>query len=143
MDETCKPFRFTRCLCINGGLLKKPLVLDTISIAGEDYVTVKRTNRELAKALGLSMGSDPFADTTVFNEIAKLRDDAIDELIATYDKEQDPMGEITETRVICKRPAKMMGANVPQTICVKYPAFVGENGKRIPEQGIHVLTATN
>ena len=142
-SDTCKPFRFTRSISIEGGWLKKPLVLPTTTIDDHDYVTVSRTNRDLAKVLGLDLNCcNPFAKTGLFIEIAKMRDEAVDNMILEHEKSNDPMndGDATCSVPVRGRPAKVMAANVPQSIQLTYPAIIADNGERIDAYNVHVLT---
>lgn len=119
------------------------MVLPTTTIDDHDYVTVSRKNRDLAKVLGLDLNSsDPFAKTGLFVEMAKMRDEAVDKMILEYEKSNDPMndGDAACSVPVRGRPAKVMAAQVPQSLVLTYPAIIAENGQRIDACEVVVLT---
>ena len=121
---------------VESELFKHPWIIDVKYVDGMPFFEVGMTDRCLARAMGLNMYErSPFADTTLLQYMAKMRNDTVNQLILAHQGSTDPMADDAVGNAggvrIRKRENAYSQASIPSVITVKFPAFVKDGGECI------------
>lgn len=130
-----------------GGLEGKQWVVDTTVIEGREFVSLDKGDRKLARAMGRDMKSrNPWANNDLLARVAKLRDDAIDLLIAKERQASDPLADEglqpSALKTARARYKYFDDGKIPRIIEISFPAFTKANGEPQPPVQLNVLSAT-
>ena len=141
------PFTVKRAIVIEGGYLASPWAVTVSRTIGDlDFMTLLKSDRGLAKALGLNLREKaPFKNSSVFHRIIEARDHVVDQLIISAQHDDDPMAnqdqdDISTQQEVKNRLAKFNEASPPQVTSIKSDAFVTEDGERVPAHTMNVTT---
>jgi hypothetical protein len=130
MDQEPAPFRCGPSITVEGGYLKKAWPCQATVIGGAHFIALKKTDRDLGKALGY-LGRSPLAGINVFDYIANLRNKKVDQLI--HEKCSDPLADIDGFKAEGKERIKLFSqAEIPNVVSVDLAASTAASGKRIP-----------
>ncbi len=146
-----QPFTVTRQLVVKGGWLTKPWVVDVKVIGDGEFVSLSKTDRDFAKAMGMDLRlHSPFGSCSVFAHLQKVRNDAVDAYIMKSHREADPMadGEDASSNnpgddmpwADRGREKAFQVAHAPESIPLVMEAFVTSEGDRVPSHTIKVVT---
>ena len=130
MDEEPAPFTCVSSIIVEGGHLKKPWPCQVTHLSGHNFLILKKTDRELCRALGYAARS-PVSCINAFEYITLARNKRVDEIIQA--KCTDPMADEDGHYKICSRERckLFVRAEVPNVIQVELAAFITASGKRI------------
>ena len=146
MESTPFTVRQEVVVKIVGGNMKHGpwLVHGCVEICGVPFITLRKSDRQLANALGMQMSDTaPFRGYDVFAHLAATRDKRVDGIIAECMAGDDPMADTTIV------PSKDIGAlrakrfhecNIPHTVQLDLDEFVTEDGERVPGHKMDVVT---
>ena len=140
------PFAIKRALVLEGGWLQAPWVLETQVVDGGEYIALLFSDRSLAKALGMNMSMrSPLAQCSIFAHMASVRDDHVDTLIHAAKVNNDPMADASASTAMGPMPSRgralaFVEAGLPNTVALKFPAFVTADGTRVKEIAIRLVT---
>ena len=122
-------------------------VVDCTIVDGREFVQLDKSDRKLARAMGRDMKSrTPWHNNELLPYVAKLRDDAVDALIAKDRHDNDPMADeavqLPMPKIGRGRGKSVSDAKVPDIIDITYPAFDLANGEQHPPVVMSVLSTT-
>ena len=145
--QTPQSFTTKTVQVIEGGYLKYPLIIPTITVNGIKFFPLHPgTDRGLAKALGANGSKrSPLKECDVFAFLAFRRDDIVDKLIKSKRSAADPMADDVpddERRNLHSRGRanQFAEAGVDAVVEVTLEAFVTPDGERIPEHSMKMIT---
>jgi len=122
-----EPFTFKHVMAVNGGGLKKPVLLPYESVGGENFIKIQKTCRNLAKATGQTAGKTVFHKADVFQYMQERRNQHIDDLIKHAIIAADPFAEVQgrhgEATLGKDRTVLFHNYKIPEVVIVKFPAF--------------------
>ena len=143
MQQQPSQFRISgQAVEIEGGWLTGKIMVPVKIFSDMKFMSIDKTDRQLAKALGLSLSKRwPWGDIDVVSRLQKLRDLEIDRLIGQHMIADDPLADASLVAVpSAGRAQAFHDANVPVVIEVAYPAFTTNDGQRFPEFDVKVVT---
>jgi hypothetical protein len=136
-------FTIERSVTVQGGCLKGHWVVPLSVVDGREFVSVKRTDRSLARALGLDTSRpNPWLKNTFLEKLCKVRDDQIDALIVQNLKENDPMHDTSVAVPLVSmkgRHRAFAESKIPNIMEIKFPGFVTGEGVVCEPQSLLVL----
>ena len=123
---------------VTGGWLNQPWVVTERVIDGIGFIQLIQEDRRLARALGKTMRErHPWKDSHFLQYLTHLRDTHVDSLLHEARVAADPLGDpnvLADEQSLARGRCKLFGlANVPTIIEITYPAFVTEDGTRVPD----------
>jgi hypothetical protein len=144
----CSPVKVEHRIVVSGGHLgkKKFWVPEVIKVPDHpgDFITLDRWgDRSLACAMGMDMASThPLENAQSFKLIVRLRDEKVDTLIFEHKQKNDPMSDGTVVSGTHKGPGreKDFQAAVPNVIEIVLPTLVTDNGSRLAEFSLSVVS---
>ena len=136
-------FTIERSVTVQGGCLKGHWVVPLSVVDGREFVSVKRTDRSLARALGLdTTRPDPWLRNTFLEKLCKVRDDQIDALIFQNLKENDPMHDTSVAVPLVSMKGRQRAfaeSKIPNILDIKFPGFETGEGVVCEPQSLLVL----
>lgn len=145
MGTEPKPFTIQPMLVLQGGHLKKSMLLSCDFIDNTPFTCLKKTNRQLACALGmLGEKRSPFSECDLFEKLQQLRNDKVDELIKSEMKSEDPLSDARDFNIQpAQRHQLFMDCKVPQVVEIEVPPFVSAEGKHVGPHKLNIVSTWN
>ncbi len=146
MGTEPKPFTIQPMLVLQGGHLKKSMLLSCDFVDNTPFTCLKKTNRQLACALGMiGEKRSPFTECDLFEKLQQLRNDKVDELIKSEMISGDPFSDVVKDFNIqpAQRHQLFMDCKVPQIVEIEVPPFVSAEGKHVGRHKLNVISTWN
>ncbi len=121
---------------IVGGALEDIAWAPTTSMKdNSDFMAITRTDRRLAKFIGVELTSTPLSDNKLFDKLTCARNTAVDRLILERLNEQDPLAKSRSTPGKKSARAEIDPAPLPPTVAVRLPPLHYEEGEKVVDFG--------
>jgi hypothetical protein len=145
MGTEPKPFTIQPMLVLQGGHLKKYMLLSCDFVDNTPFTCLKKTNRQLACALGMTGEKrSPFAGCDLFEKLQQLRNDKVDEHIKGRMISGDPLSDGCDFNIQpSQRHQLFMDCKVPQVVEIELHQFVSAEGKHVGPHKLNVISTWN
>jgi len=142
-----KPFTIKPVLSIQGGYMKKDMLLECEYIDNTPFIALKKTNRNLGKMLGKAQCAQnwsPLSDCDLFEKVKLLRNDKVDEIIKHAMTTNDPLPDAMNFKIDNKQRRRLFtDCKVPDVIEIELPQFVTDEGKHVGVRQLKVASTWN
>ena len=146
MDTEPKPFTIQPMLVLQGGHIKKSMLLPCEYVENTPFLSLKKSNRQLASAMGKPCDSrwSPLTGCDVFEKMQQLRNDKVDKFIKAKMVSDDPFADASEFNIqATQRHRLFMDCKVPEIVEIELPQFVTAAGKHVGPQQLKIISTWN
>jgi hypothetical protein len=147
MNTEPKPFTIQPMLVLQGGHIKKSMLLPCDYVANTPFLSLKKSNKQLASAMGKPCQKDkwsPLTDCDVFQKMQQLRNDKVDKLIKAKMVFDDPFADAREFKIqASQRHRLFIDCKVPEIIEIELPQFVTAAGKHVGSKQLNIISTWN
>jgi hypothetical protein len=147
MNTEPKPFTIQTMLVLQGGHIKKSMLLPCDYVENTPFLSLKKSNRQLASAMGKPCHTGKWSPLTacdVFEKMQQLRNDKVDKLIKAKMVSDDPFADAREFKIqASQRHRLFMDCKVPEIIEIELPQFVTAAGKHVGEKQLKIISTWN
>ena len=147
MNTEPKPFTTQPMLVLQGGHIKKSMLLPCDYVENTPFLSLKKSNRQLASAMGKPCVTGNFSPLTgcdVFEKMQQLRNDKVDELIKAKMVSDDPFADAREFNIQARQRHRLfMDCKIPEIIEIELPQFVTAAGKHVGTQQLKIISTWN
>ena len=142
-----KPFTVQPMLSFQGGHIKKTMLLPCDYVEGIPFLSLKKSDRQLAAAMGKPAKKDNWAPLTacdVFEKMQQLRNDMVDQLIKAKMVSDDPLADAGEFTIQpSQRHRLFLECKIPEIIEIELPEFVTAAGKHVSSKPLKIIATWN
>ena len=141
----------TNVTVVESGSMKTCWVVEPMFVDGAMFLELHKSDRGLARALGLCLSDRcPFRNTTLFEHIAMLRNEAVTKFMVDFQLASDPMADdaarnVKVNMVNRSRDRSFQQAKVPQVIEIDLEGFqhvMGGTTTDVPARSVKVLATS-
>jgi len=147
MNTEPKPFTIQPMLVLQGGHIKKSMLLPCDYVENTPFLSLKKSNRQLASAMGKPCETNKWSSLTgcdVFEKMQQLRNDKVDELIKAKMVSGDPFADAREFNIQARQRHRLfMDCKIPEIIEIELPQFVTAAGKHVGPQQLKIISTWN
>jgi hypothetical protein len=147
MNTEPKPFTIQPMLVLQGGHIKKSMLLPCDYVENTPFLSLKKSNRQLASALGKPSVKDNWSPLTacdVFEKMQQLRNDKVDKLIGAKMVSDDPFADASEFKIqASQRHRLFIDCKVPEIVEIELPQFVTAAGKHVGSKQLKIISTWN
>lgn len=147
MNGEPKPFTIQPMLAFQGGHIKKTMLLPCDYVENTPFLSLKKSDRQLAAAMGKPVKKDhwaPLAACDVFEKMQQLRNCKVDQLIKAKMVSDDPLADAGEFTIQpSQRHRLFLECKIPEIIEIELPEFVTAAGKHVSSKQLKIITTWN
>ena len=144
MNAEPKPFTIQPLLGLQGGHVKKTMLLPCDYVENTPFLSLKKSDRQLANALGKACKKDnwsPLATCEVFENMQQLRNDVVDKLIKAKMVSDDPLADAGEFTIQpSQRHRLFLECKIPEIVEIELPEFVTAAGKHVSSKQLKIIS---
>ena len=145
MNADPKPFTVQPMLSLQGGHLKKPIILKCDYFDNTPFIVVKRSDRSLQNTLGRASKKhnwSPLGTCQVFDKMQELRNDVVEKMIRDKMVCDDPLADSADFTIESskQRHRLFLDCKTPEIIEIEMPEFVTAAGKHVSSKSIKIIS---
>ena len=128
---------------VEGGCLKTPWVLHAKTINDRQFITLSKSDRRFAMAMGLDCKRrHPFSESSVIEVLGETRDKVVDEWLVNAKREADPMSDVIDDIKDAGQGRMQLFRSMdpPPFVEVQFDGFVTDDGSRIDAHAMMMVT---